>query len=279
MHPRLSLRRIPHEYVCETPGSQLLIAAMDRFPRNPQISGLGPEASCTEAGARRRAVLVFAEAAGRARIRRRLPRRAAPLLGGASFLGACGAFADVHYFRATADTEPPHGNSVHDQVGRTFGQRFDHAIATLLAAGYDEIVAVGGDCPGLARSDIEAAFAELRSHELVLGPDHRGGCYLIGFRSCARQLLRGVRWNRNRDCAELRARCGETGAFLLPVKQDIDSDDDLRLLARAQDWFGALARFVLATYSPLGSCLWVFVDLAAQRVRVQGQIPPPRALA
>ena len=48
---------------------------------------------------------------------------------------------------------------------------------------------MGRDCPGLGALDIERAFAELTSKKLVLGPDHRGGCYLIAFRIADRMVL------------------------------------------------------------------------------------------
>ncbi len=37
-------------------------------------------------------------------------------------------------------------------------------------------------------------------HSLVLGPDQRGGCYLIGLRLKDRARLRGVCWQRDTDC-------------------------------------------------------------------------------
>ena len=117
--------------------------------------------------------------------------------------------------------------SVHRQTGRTFAARFENAIETIARLGYDEVVAIGRDCPALRGLDIERAFAELKSKKLVLGPDHRGGCYLIAFRSADRELLRDVRWKRNTDCAQLLHRAGAAQVFLLPVKHDLDSWSDL----------------------------------------------------
>ncbi|MCA1657915.1 MAG: DUF2064 domain-containing protein, partial [Verrucomicrobiaceae bacterium] len=141
--------------------------------------------------------------------------------------------------------------------------------------GYDEVVAIGRDCPNLRAEDIERAFAELGSNKLVLGPDHRGGCYLIAFHSADRELLNGVRWKQNTDCAQLRRRCGATKVFLLPVKHDLDSWADIRIFARSGDPLARLAMFLLGIVNVARTRLVHFVSFASQQMRVRQQMPPP----
>jgi glycosyltransferase A (GT-A) superfamily protein (DUF2064 family) len=151
----------------------------------------------------------------------------------------------------------------------------ENAVEKIAALGYDEIVAIGRDCPGLRSSDLERAFAELRARKLVLGPDHRGGCYLIAFRLRDRSLLLGVQWRRHTDCAQLRDRCRPSEVCLLAVKQDLDSWADLRLFARSGDLLARLASFLLRIVCAAGAALSHFVDLASQRIRIRQQMPPP----
>ena len=138
------------------------------------------------------------------------------------------------------------------------------------------IVAIGRDCPMLVANDLEIAFSQLRDKRLVLGPDHRGGCYLIGFRGADAGLLRGIRWNRNTDCAQLRARCHSSDVSLLAVKIDLDSWADIRLLARAGHQLAELCCNFLQHAQVPYNC---FVDLSAQALRVRGQMPPPALAA
>ena len=211
----------------------------------------------------RRALLIFADDARLDLARRRLPVAALPLLPTPAFEGA----ADVHLFDSRA------------QHGRTFAERFENAIETLSALGYQEIVAVGRDCPDLSANDIAQAFAQLRGKRLVLGPDHRGGCYLIAFRSADRALLRGIRWKRNTDCAELMARASGQ-VSLLAMKHDIDSWADVRLVARTDNAMARLATFLLATMNAVSQQIAPFVHAAVRFIRVRGQMPPPaRVLA
>ena len=222
----------------------------------------------------RRAVLVFAEQAHVELARRGLPNAAHPLLNLPAFGSVLSPEIDVHLFTSRCGSVASESR-IHQQVGQNFTARLENAIETINELGYDEIVVIGRDCPSLRSSDIEDAFGKLESQKLVLGPDHRGGCYLIAFRLGDRDLLRGVRWKRHTDCAQLRDRCLPSEVFLLPIKHELDSWADLQLFARCGDPLARLASFLLNAVCGLGIAVTYFVDLAWQRVRIRQQIPPP----
>jgi len=223
----------------------------------------------------RRAVLIFAEQAHVDLARRSFPIAASPLLNLPALGPEFSAAIDVHLF-TSAREESVADLFVHRQVGRTFAARFEHAIETMARLGYDEVVAIGRDCPALRGLDIERAFAELKSKKLVLGPDHLGGCYLIAFRSADRGLLRDVRWERNTDCGQLLQRAGATQVFLLAVKHDLDSWSDLRIFARADSALARLAAFVLnSVAAAAGDRARQIMSVAFRRIRIRQQMPPP----
>ena len=225
-------------------------------------------------GVIRRALLVFAEKAHVDLARKSFPIAARPLLNLPTFPGKSSAGVDVHLFTSAGKME--NGSwQIHRQSGRGFAERFENAIETVARLGYDEVVAVGRDCPGLREVDVEQAFAELASKKLVLGPDHCGGCYLIAFRCTDRALLRDIRWKRNTDCAQLLQRGGAEDVFLLPVKHDLDSWNDLRLFARTNELLAHLAAFVLRLFSLAQVRVVEFVGIVSQRMRVRQQMPPP----
>ncbi|MEP6937239.1 MAG: DUF2064 domain-containing protein [Chthoniobacterales bacterium] len=225
----------------------------------------------------RRAVLVLADRLSTDLARRRLPAGAAALLKLAEVTRiACGG-AEIHVF--TPGAVPMAHATVHHQVGRTFAARFENAVEELHGLGFSEIVAIGVDCPGLCATDIATAFAQLQNHRLVLGPDHRGGCYLIAFRSSERELVRNVTWRRNGDCAQLARRCSREQLCLLGTKQDVDSWSDLNLLALGFGRLAKLARWLVAIFQSATVFGRQIVDLAALHLRARWQLPPPaRAL-
>ncbi len=203
---------------------------------------------------------------------------AQPLLNLPAFASDFSPEIDIHLFTSAGNAGVA-GPRIHRQSGRDFAERFENAIETIARLGYDEVVAVGRDCPGLRALDIEHAFAELASKKLVLGPDHRGGCYLIAFRSADRELLLDVRWKRNTDCAQLLERAGAPNVFRLPVKQDLDSWSDVRIFARSGDPLARLASFFLALFSIAPRQIAPIVSFAAQHMRVRQQMPPPALAA
>ncbi len=222
----------------------------------------------------RRAVLIFTDSARLDLSRRRLPTAALALFRSPELASSDAGDADVHVF-GSASSPARDGQQFHPQRGGNFAERFESAIETLAALGYSEVVAIGRDCPALVTADIGQAFAELREHRLVLGPDHRGGCYLIALHTCDRVLLRGIRWNQNTDCGELCDRSGLSTVFLLPVKHDIDSWADLKLAARVNVRVARLAAFLLQTIGVSLVERPPILHAATQFIRLHGQIPPP----
>jgi len=225
-------------------------------------------------GVPRRAVLVFADEIHVDLARRSFPKAARPLLSGANIGSEVSSAIDVHLF-TSAGAPFAAGPNIHRQTGRDFAARFENAIERVAQLGYDEVVAIGRDCPGLRAIDIERAFAELAMRKLVLGPDHRGGCYLIAFRLRDRGLLRGVRWKQHTDCAQLCDRCLPSEVGLLARKHELDSWADIRLFARYGDPLARLASFLLNAVCGLNVAITHFVDIALQRVRIRQQMPPP----
>jgi len=222
----------------------------------------------------RRAVLIFADEAHLDLSRRAFPGAARPLLNPPELGSELSPGTDVHLFTSSRGSISC-GPRIHRQTGRDFAARLENAIQRINELGYDEIVIIGRDCPSLRAIDIEEAFAGLESRKLVLGPDHRGGCYLIAFRLRDRNLLGGVRWKQHTDCAQLRDRCLPSEVCLLPLKHELDSWADVRLFARCGDPLAQLASFLLRVVCGLGTAVTLFVDLALQRVRVRQQMPPP----
>lgn len=66
------------------------------------------------------------------------------------------------------------------QQGITFGERLAHAFGKLFNEGYEHVICIGNDAPELKARHLKAAAALLSSHKQVIGPDCRGGAYLIG---------------------------------------------------------------------------------------------------
>lgn len=227
-----------------------------------------------------KAVLIFADSLALDLARRKWPGSYRSLLELTFLEGGQYQFeADLHLFTSPFSTVPERALpdvTVHPQQGRSFSHNLAAAVEKLAQLGYREIVIVGRDCPDLDGSDIETAFRELEQHRLVVGPDHRGGVYLIAFHIEDRTLLHRIQWQQNTDCGQLIQRFGESHCFLLPVKQDLDNLSDLKLLSLSNSKFSIVARSLL--------CRLIFALQTPARLnenskvsfeKLMCQLPPP----
>lgn len=117
------------------------------------------------------------------------------------------------------------------------GARMAQAFRAGFEQGDRQILIIGTDCPFIDRQTIDAAFAALTSHDLVLGPATDGGYYLIGLRKLVPELFQAIPWSSNTVCAKTVEIAEATGISyaLLPELADIDRPEDLaRLPTRLQ---------------------------------------------
>jgi rSAM/selenodomain-associated transferase 1 len=141
-----------------------------------------------------------------------------------------------------------HGLEATRQVEGDLGARMAHALTRGIAA-HGRAVIVGSDAPTLPPSLLAGAFAALDHAELVLGPSHDGGYYLLGATRPPR--LAPVRWSTAHALDDTLARNPDARSKRLPPWYDVDTPEDLRLLrahlaldpGRAPATARALARF------------------------------------
>lgn len=114
------------------------------------------------------------------------------------------------------------------QADGDLGERMAAAIADGLGASA-RVVLVGSDCPELTPDYIEAAFASLDRHDVVLGPTHDGGYILVGMRRLHGALFTDMAWSTPDVLATTRERLRRSGLSWheLPARADIDLPHDL----------------------------------------------------
>ena len=115
------------------------------------------------------------------------------------------------------------------------GTRLAAIFETLCARGNRGVVAIGADTPTLPPAFVQRAFVLLSRHDIdvVLGPAHDGGYYLIGLKELYPALFRNIPWSTDRVYALTmdRAARAELRVACLPAWHDVDTFADLRRLA------------------------------------------------
>jgi rSAM/selenodomain-associated transferase 1 len=97
------------------------------------------------------------------------------------------------------------------------------------------VIAFNSDSPHLRRSVLEDAFETLATHDVVVGPTHDGGYYLVGAKASYPSLFAGDGMGMGTASALerllSRARALELSVGFADHFYDIDTADDLRRLA------------------------------------------------
>jgi rSAM/selenodomain-associated transferase 1 len=121
------------------------------------------------------------------------------------------------------------------QHGDDFGSRLLSGFEQAAAHGFDAMVVIGSDNPGLPAAYIGQAFAALRDYPVVLGPADDGGYYLLGMRTPQPALFhQGIVWSTELVAQQTCAAAAAAGLTMahVPAWYDIDNAADLPHLYR-----------------------------------------------
>jgi len=118
------------------------------------------------------------------------------------------------------------------QRGISLGERLDHLLTEALHGGSQRAVIMDSDSPTLPSAYLCQALDELANADVVLGPTHDGGYYLIGVKQPQPKLLRDVQMSTPRVLADTLALAEASGltVSLLPTWYDVDTVEELRQL-------------------------------------------------
>ena len=116
------------------------------------------------------------------------------------------------------------------QTKGDLGARLERAFADAFALGFDRVATIGTDCLEIDAAIFRETWAALGEHDVVLGPSEDGGYYLIALSERHPSLFHGISWSSEHVLAQSRARAEmeKLSVHLLPVRYDVDSEDDWR---------------------------------------------------
>lgn len=120
------------------------------------------------------------------------------------------------------------------QQGNTFGERLTHALREVYDRGFECVITIGNDSPGLTPEILLHAAHQLNRHKVVLGPAKDGGTYLIGLHRSAfdQNTLAQLNWNGKYSFHDLLhfSQGRKLSTFVGSELQDIDDRRGLNFL-------------------------------------------------
>jgi len=130
------------------------------------------------------------------------------------------------------------------QQGEGLGEALPGAVATLLAAGYDQVALLSSDNPSLPAAFLGEGFGALTGADVALGPAEDGGYYLLALQAAHLGLFERITWSTAVVFAQTLERAAELDLRVatLPRWYDVDEARDLhRLYAEVMAGKGRIA--------------------------------------
>jgi len=120
------------------------------------------------------------------------------------------------------------------QKGKDLGERMERAFGQAFAQQYDKVVIIGSDCIEISTEIIEDALKALDDHNVVIGPAHDGGYYLLGMDRHYPHLFKNKIWSTEDVFLDtlLDIKKLKLSYLLLPTLHDVDDEKDLGILRK-----------------------------------------------
>jgi uncharacterized protein len=117
------------------------------------------------------------------------------------------------------------------QCDGNLGARMLGALSSAFNVGMEHVVIIGSDCPQLTAKHIKAAFEALKANDIVIGPAHDGGYYLIGLKQAHQPLFGNIPWGTDEVLSRTLTISDDAGlaVALLDVLNDVDRPEDLHI--------------------------------------------------
>ncbi len=123
------------------------------------------------------------------------------------------------------------GISLFSQTGNDLGEMLNNIFLQKLADGYDAVSIIDSDSPDLPGSVVQESFKRLLSNQtdVVFGPCHDGGYYLVGMRKPHPELFYDIPWSTETVLTNTleKAKKLSVKIDLLPWWNDLDTFEDL----------------------------------------------------
>lgn len=128
------------------------------------------------------------------------------------------------------------------QQGDDLGIRMENAFNEVFQLGYERAIIIGSDMFDMTATDLENAFQQLKSHDIVLGPAEDGGYYLLGMKKTNKDIFYNKTWGTETVLSDTLADLKKEKVMLLTEKNDVDYFEDIQDIEAFQKFFPAELR-------------------------------------
>lgn len=137
----------------------------------------------------------------------------------------------------------------------SFGKQLSLAVQAVFEKGFEKVICVGNDCPALDKNRILAAVEKLQTIDTVLGPDNRGGVYLLGIsqKDFKPEVFENLAWQSEKMLESYIEQTDSQSIFILEALADIHTFQELKTYTTARYFIAFLLQIIEPTFSIIQS--------------------------
>lgn len=133
---------------------------------------------------------------------------------------------------------------------KSYGKQLTEAINAVFEKGFEKVICIGNDCPALDKVQILKAAHKLQTNDTVLGPDLRGGVYLIGLSKttfCA-DTFEKIAWQSEKMLASYIEHFPDQQISFIESLADIHTFEELQSYATSRYFIQFLINIIEKTF-------------------------------
>jgi len=129
----------------------------------------------------------------------------------------------------------------------SFGSQLASSVKAIFEKGFQSVICIGNDCPELTSELLQNTAIQLQNGQSVVGPDNRGGAYLIGIQKEGFQaeVFENLPWQTDQLQKYLGQMLGAK-TRLLPAFADINAEIDLHHWTKEAKPYPSFAQLLLS---------------------------------
>ena len=144
----------------------------------------------------------------------------------------------------------------------SFGHQLSTAIQVIFERGFEKVICIGNDCPALDENHILAAAKILQTVDSVVGPDNRGGVYLLGisskgFRS---EIFENLAWQSEKMIESFIEHYNKKAIILLETLSDIHTFQELQTYTKSMFFIAFLIQLVEKAIAKTSNFYFFFIE-------------------
>lgn len=135
----------------------------------------------------------------------------------------------------------------------SFGQQLSTAIQVIFERGFEKVICIGNDCPALDENRVLAAVKNLQTADTVIGPDNRGGVYLLGLSSKGfkPEVFENLAWQSEKMLESFIEQYNKEAVIMLEKLSDIHTFQELQTYTTSKYFIAFLLKIIEQTISKI----------------------------